>query len=58
MVVDTRRGDGPPGAGHYSFAALATTDAYIEAEPERLRAVIRAVVRAQSVIRQDSVRAK
>ena len=58
VVVDTRRGDGPPGAGHYSFAALATTDAYIEAEPERLRAVIRAVVRAQSVIRQDSVRAK
>jgi len=58
VVVDTRRGDGPPGAGNYSFAALATTESYIEAEPERIKAVIRAVVRAQSVIRQDPLRAK
>jgi len=55
VVVDTRRGDGPPGAGNYSFAALATTESNIETKPERIEAVIRAVVRAQSVIRQDSV---
>jgi len=57
VVVDTRRGDGPPGAGNYSFAALATTESKIETEPERIGAVIRAVVRAQSVIRQDPARA-
>jgi ABC-type nitrate/sulfonate/bicarbonate transport system substrate-binding protein len=57
VVVDTRRGDGPSGAGNYSFAALATTESNIETEPERIEAVIRGVVRAQSVIRQDPVRA-
>jgi ABC-type nitrate/sulfonate/bicarbonate transport system substrate-binding protein len=57
VVVDTRRGDGPPGAGNYSFAALATTESKIETEPERIGAVIRAVVRAQSVIRRDPARA-
>ncbi len=57
VVVDTRRGDGPPGAGNYSFAALATTESNIETEPERIEAVIRGVVRAQSVLRQDPLRA-
>jgi len=57
VVVDTRRGDGPPSAGNYSFAALATTESNIETEPERIEAVIRGVVRAQSVIRQDPARA-
>jgi len=57
VVVDTRRGDGPQGAGNYSFAALATTETNIETEPERIEAVIRAVVKAQSVLRQDPLRA-
>jgi ABC-type nitrate/sulfonate/bicarbonate transport system substrate-binding protein len=57
VVVDTRRSDGPPGAGHYSFAALATTESNIETKRERIEAVIRAVVRAQSVLRQDPLRA-
>jgi ABC-type nitrate/sulfonate/bicarbonate transport system substrate-binding protein len=57
VVIDTRRGDGPPGAGNYSFAALAVKESLIEAEPERVEAVIRALVRAQSVIRQDPIRA-
>jgi NitT/TauT family transport system substrate-binding protein len=57
LVVDTRRGDGPPGAGNYSFAALATTESNIETKPERIEAVIRAVVRAQAVLRQDPLRA-
>jgi ABC-type nitrate/sulfonate/bicarbonate transport system substrate-binding protein len=57
VVIDTRRGDGPPGAGNYSFAALAVKESLIEAEPERVEAVIRSVVRAQSVIRQDPLRA-
>ena len=57
VVIDTRRGDGPPGAGNYSFAALTTTESNIETQPERIEAVIRAVVRAQSVIRHDPLRA-
>jgi ABC-type nitrate/sulfonate/bicarbonate transport system substrate-binding protein len=57
VVLDTRRGDGPTGAGNYSFAALAAKESLIEAQPERVEAVIRAVVRAQSVIRQDPVTA-
>ena len=57
VVIDTRRGDGPPGSRNYSFAALATTESSIETKPERIEAVIRAVVRAQSVIREDPGRA-
>jgi len=45
------------GAGNYSFAALATTETNIETEPERIEAVIRAVVKAQSVLRRDPLRA-
>jgi NitT/TauT family transport system substrate-binding protein len=57
VIVDTRRGDGPIGAGNYSFAALATTEANIERNPDRIEAVIRAIVRAQSIIRSEPQRA-
>jgi NitT/TauT family transport system substrate-binding protein len=57
VVVDTRVGDGPPGARNYSFIALATTESNIETKSERIEAVIRAVVRAQSMLRRDPLRA-
>ena len=57
LLIDTRRGDGPPGAGNYYFAALAAKESLIKAAPERIEAVIRAVVLAQSVIQQDPLRA-
>lgn len=57
VVVDPRRGDGPPGAGRYTFAALATSESRIRTEPESVKAVIRAVVRAQSVLRNAPQRA-
>ncbi|MBI1846604.1 MAG: ABC transporter substrate-binding protein [Candidatus Rokubacteria bacterium] len=57
IVVDVRRGDGPPGAGQYTFAALATTDALIEREPERVAAAVRAIVRAQRILAADPARA-
>src|SRR5437899_11611353 len=47
VIADVRRGDGPPAAGHYTFAALATTDALITREPERVAAAVRSIVRAQ-----------
>src|SRR5437867_13199648 len=57
IVVDVRRGDGPPGAGQYTFAALSTTDALIAREPERVAAAVRAIVRAQGILRKDPARA-
>jgi len=57
VVVDVRRGDGPPGAGQYTFAALSTTDALIAREPERVAAAVRAIVRAQRMLKKEPARA-
>jgi NitT/TauT family transport system substrate-binding protein len=57
IVVDVRRGDGPPGAGQYTFAALSTTDALITREPDRVAAAVRAIVRAQRLLANDPARA-
>jgi NitT/TauT family transport system substrate-binding protein len=57
VIADVRRGDGPPGAGQYTFAALATTDALIGREPERVAAAVRAIVRTQHLLRKDPGRA-
>jgi NitT/TauT family transport system substrate-binding protein len=57
IVVDVRRGDGPPGAGQYTFAALSTTDGLIAREPERVASAVRAIVKAQGILRKDPARA-
>ncbi|MGH7334036.1 MAG: ABC transporter substrate-binding protein [Candidatus Rokuibacteriota bacterium] len=57
IVIDVRRGDGPPGAGQYTFAGLSTTDALIAREPERVAGAVRAIVRAQRILKQDPGRA-
>jgi NitT/TauT family transport system substrate-binding protein len=57
VILDCRRGDGPPGAADYTFAALATTASIIERDPRLVEAVIRAVVRAQVALRDDPSRA-
>lgn len=57
IVVDVRRGDGPPGAGQYTFAGLSTTDALIARAPERVAAAVRAIVRAQALLKADPARA-
>ena len=57
IVVDVRRGDGPPGAGQYTLAAISTTEALIARQPERVAAVVRAIVRAQGILRKDPGRA-
>ena len=51
-------GDGPPGAGNYTFTALATTEAQIQRNPRTVEAVIRAVVRAQAALRAEPARAR
>lgn len=53
VVLDVRRGDGPPAAGSYTFPALVTTEAKVEREPDIVAAAIRAVVRAQRALRSD-----
>jgi NitT/TauT family transport system substrate-binding protein len=57
IVVDVRRGDGPPGAGQYTLAALSTTEALIARQPDRVAAAVRAIVRAQDILRKDPGRA-
>src|SRR5215467_1362559 len=57
IIVDVRRGDGPPAAGQYTFAALATTEALIAREPERVAAAVRAIVRTQRVLTKEPARA-
>ena len=57
IVVDVRRGDGPPEAGLYTLAALSTTEALIAQHPDRVAAAVRAVVRAQDILRKDPARA-
>ena len=58
VIADVRRGDGPPAAGQYTFAALATTEALIAREPERVAAAVRAIVRAQRVLTKEPARAR
>jgi ABC-type nitrate/sulfonate/bicarbonate transport system substrate-binding protein len=53
MVLDARRGQGPPGSEHYTFAALLTTDALIEREPATVAAVVRGLVAAQQALAAD-----
>lgn len=53
MVLDARRGDGPAEAFHYTFASVAATDTFIDSDPNRARAVVRAVRRAQTLLTED-----
>jgi ABC-type nitrate/sulfonate/bicarbonate transport system substrate-binding protein len=57
ILVDVRRGDGPPDAGHYTLATLSTTEAFIARQPERVGAVVRAIVKAQALLKADPARA-
>jgi len=53
MVLDVRRGDGPPSARHYTFSALVTTEKRIKEAPESAAAAIRAVMKAHKALRDD-----
>ena len=57
IVLDVRRGDGPPAARHYTFSALVTTERRIEKESETAAAAIRAVMKAHKALREDVSRA-
>jgi ABC-type nitrate/sulfonate/bicarbonate transport system substrate-binding protein len=57
IVLDVRRGDGPPGCFDYTFGALATTERLIEKSPEIAAAALTALVDAQADLRADAGRA-
>ena len=57
IVIDTRRGDGPPPSWHYTFPTLVTTDHLIEEDPEAVAAAVRGLVSAQEALKADVSRA-
>ena len=57
IVLDVRRGDGPPGAFDYTFAALAASDRLIAERPETAAAAVRAIVATHRALAADPARA-
>ncbi len=51
--LDLRRGDGPPGARLYSFAALTTTERLIAEHPQAAAGAVRAIVKTQKALKAD-----
>lgn len=57
IVVDARRGDGPPAASGYTFPALAATEETLLRDLDTVELVVRAVVRAQQILRAEPEKA-
>lgn len=57
MVLDVRRGDGPPAARDYTFSALVATEKRIKEQPESARAAIRALMKAHKALKENVQRA-
>lgn len=53
MHLDLRRGDGPPGAKYYNFAALTTTQRLIDEHPDVAAGAVRAIVKTQQALREN-----
>lgn len=53
ILVDVRRGDDPADVRHFTFAGLATTDAFIRREPRAIEAAVRAIVKTQKALRAN-----
>jgi NitT/TauT family transport system substrate-binding protein len=53
LHLDLRRGDGPPAARHYNFAALTARDCLISEHREVAAGAIRAIVRAQKALKAN-----
>ncbi|MBI2089373.1 MAG: ABC transporter substrate-binding protein [Deltaproteobacteria bacterium] len=57
LVLDVRRGDGPAEARGYTFPVLVATEKKIEEEPDAVAAGVKAVVKAQRVLKENPSRA-
>ncbi|MFM1814821.1 MAG: hypothetical protein RLZ98_1516 [Pseudomonadota bacterium] len=53
VVLDIRRGDGPPRCFNYTMASIATTDRLISDSPEKAAAAVRALVKTHAALRAD-----
>lgn len=53
ILIDVRRGDDPDEVRLFTFAGMATTDNFIEQQPETVAAAVRAIVKAQRALRAD-----
>jgi len=53
ILIDVRRGDDPAEVRRFTFAGMATTDMFIEREPDSVAAAVRAIVKAQRALRAD-----
>jgi NitT/TauT family transport system substrate-binding protein len=53
IVLDVRRGDGPPGCFDYTIPVLATTESLVERSPDVAAAAVRALVATQHALKQD-----
>jgi ABC-type nitrate/sulfonate/bicarbonate transport system substrate-binding protein len=53
VILDVRRGLGPPAAFHYTMPALVTSDDVIRRDPSMSAAAVRAVVKAQRALKDD-----
>jgi ABC-type nitrate/sulfonate/bicarbonate transport system substrate-binding protein len=53
IIIDARRGDGPAGAIHYTMPALITSEAVIQRDPGAVAAAVRALVKTQTLLKQD-----
>jgi ABC-type nitrate/sulfonate/bicarbonate transport system substrate-binding protein len=51
--LDLRRGDGPPGARWYNFAALTATEQFVNEQPEAAAGAVRAIVKTQEALKAD-----
>ena len=53
VLIDVRRGDDPADVRHFTFAAMATTDAYLQREAAGVEGAVRAIVKAQTMLRAN-----
>ena len=53
LHLDLRRGDGPPGARWYNFAALTTTEQFVREHPQVAAGAIRAITKTQRALRAN-----
>jgi ABC-type nitrate/sulfonate/bicarbonate transport system substrate-binding protein len=53
VLIDVRRGDGPPAARHFTFPALMASDRLISQRPDVAAAAIRAIVKTQSALKAN-----
>ena len=53
LVIDARRGDGPPGATNYTMSSLITSQKLIDEQPDAVAAAVRALVKTQEALKAD-----